>query len=306
MGQLMKPQDLDLKLLVVLQALLEERNATRAAKRLSLSQPSISYYLRQLREVFHDPLFLRTNTGLEPTAAALALSVPVAEALRIIDQKILATVAFDAASIERITIATSDIGEVVIMPTLSEWASKRLSNAVVRNVELSDETLLTRMETGEIDIALCSSVSAPNYDALYQQRLYTYDYVGLVARRSSGVDIERLVREGQLPAIILASPREKKKIHTALSEHGILLSSLFAGARLVSIPLLLDDHDAFAIAPRAFAQRLHSTMLVRMFELPITLPSFSIYQYWHRRFHHDARMKWIRESVAELLMNNDA
>ena len=72
---------MDLNLLKALDALLDERNVTLAARRLSLTQPAISAMLTRLRESFGDPLFVRTQRGIEPTARALALEAPVKQLL---------------------------------------------------------------------------------------------------------------------------------------------------------------------------------------------------------------------------------
>src|SRR3954463_11432365 len=70
-------KELDLKLLVVFDALLDERNVTRAAIQLGYTQPTISGMLTRLRDVFDDPLFVRAQRGLVPTPRALALAAPV-------------------------------------------------------------------------------------------------------------------------------------------------------------------------------------------------------------------------------------
>jgi len=71
--------DVDLNLLVVFEALLAERNVTRAARRLGLTQPAVSNALRRLRALLGDPVFVRTPAGMMPTPRALALG-PVIEA----------------------------------------------------------------------------------------------------------------------------------------------------------------------------------------------------------------------------------
>lgn len=83
----MKPMDLkavDLNLLKAFDALLTERAVTRAGQRIGLSQPAMSAALVRLREVFRDPLFIRTQTGMEPTLRATQLALPVQDALRLI------------------------------------------------------------------------------------------------------------------------------------------------------------------------------------------------------------------------------
>ncbi|MCZ6830223.1 MAG: LysR family transcriptional regulator, partial [Gammaproteobacteria bacterium] len=90
---------MDLNLLVVLQVLLEERNVTRAAERLSVSQPALSKTLQKLRESFDDELFTRTAHGLIPTPKAEALGAGLPTALLSLD-KLLEDEEFDPATYE--------------------------------------------------------------------------------------------------------------------------------------------------------------------------------------------------------------
>ena len=90
---------MDLNLLVVLQVLLEERNVTRAAERLSVSQPALSKTLQKLRESFDDELFTRTAHGLIPTPKAETLGASLPTALLTLG-KLLEDDAFDPASYE--------------------------------------------------------------------------------------------------------------------------------------------------------------------------------------------------------------
>jgi DNA-binding transcriptional LysR family regulator len=77
----MNLQTVDLNLLVVFEALIEERGVTRAANRVGLSQPAMSNALARLRRTFDDPLFVRTPEGMSPTPAAQSLIGPVRSAL---------------------------------------------------------------------------------------------------------------------------------------------------------------------------------------------------------------------------------
>ena len=78
----MNLRSIDLNLLVALDALLNERHVTRAANRIGLSQPAMSNALSRLRHIFGDELFVRTATGMQPTARAEALQEAIRPVLR--------------------------------------------------------------------------------------------------------------------------------------------------------------------------------------------------------------------------------
>jgi len=111
----------DLNLLVTLEALLAERSVTRAARRLGLSQPATSHALQRLRDLFGDPLLVRSARGLQPTDRALALSAPLAQALAAVRRTLDGPAAFEPATARRaFSVATADHG-----PTLTVRADSR-------------------------------------------------------------------------------------------------------------------------------------------------------------------------------------
>lgn len=113
----MELRDLDLNLLLVLDALFEEGTLTRTAQRLRLSQPTISASLAKLRGILGDELFVRANGRMQPTARALALRDAVASVLKTVRLEILCQGGFDPSS-ERgaFTVSLSDIGELEFLP----------------------------------------------------------------------------------------------------------------------------------------------------------------------------------------------
>ncbi len=105
----MSLERLDLNLLVYLDVLLRERNVTRAASLLGITQPAMSNGLRRLRETFSDPLLVRTSEGMMPTERALALQPVIRSVLATVEQAVEPNVQFNAASSDRVfRIMTSD------------------------------------------------------------------------------------------------------------------------------------------------------------------------------------------------------
>ncbi|MDB5091890.1 MAG: LysR family transcriptional regulator [Mucilaginibacter sp.] len=112
----MNLRNVDLNLLVVLDALLSERNVSRAAQRIGLSQSAMSAALARLREVFHDPLLVRVGRGLALTRNAEDLIVPIRDALSRIEQALLQRPGFDPAVDARtFSISASDYASLVLL-----------------------------------------------------------------------------------------------------------------------------------------------------------------------------------------------
>ena len=109
----------DLNLLVYLDALLRERNVTQAANQLNLSQPAMSNGLRRLRELFDDPLLVRTSDGMTPTERALELEPVVREVLTTIDRAVQPRTDFEPEAADRVfRIMASDYAESTLLPSV--------------------------------------------------------------------------------------------------------------------------------------------------------------------------------------------
>jgi len=106
---------IDLNLLAALDALLDERNVTRAAARLGATQPTVSGMLTRLRDLFGDPLFVRAQRGLHPTPRALALASPLKQLLAD-SRRLIAREAFDPATAEAtFTVASNDYMQLTLL-----------------------------------------------------------------------------------------------------------------------------------------------------------------------------------------------
>ena len=140
----------DLNLLVVLQVLLEERNVTRAAERLNVSQPALSKTLQKLREAFGDELFTRTAHGLIPTPKADSLGVSLPSALIMLD-KLLEYEEFEPATFEgAFRIALSPLFAEVLLPGLMEEVISTAPGVDVQTSDVMPE-FQDQLKRGDVD-----------------------------------------------------------------------------------------------------------------------------------------------------------
>ena len=144
----------DLNLLVAFDALYKERSVTRAASRLSLTQPTVSGMLRRLRETFDDDLFVRTSHGIVPTPRAEAIAPRVAELLDDIGL-LLAPDAFDpTSSAFTVRVCGSDYLLHTILDTFAETVLRTAPSARVSILPRPAEGVARQLESGEIDLVL--------------------------------------------------------------------------------------------------------------------------------------------------------
>jgi DNA-binding transcriptional LysR family regulator len=150
----MNLEHVDLNLLVYIDVLLRERNVTRAADALGITQPAMSNSLKRLRETFNDPLLVRTSEGMQPTERALILQPIIHQILANIEQAIEPATDFEAHSSERVfRILTSDYGEATVIPPLLDRIRKTAPGVVLDILTPSDMSF-PEVEQGHVDLVI--------------------------------------------------------------------------------------------------------------------------------------------------------
>jgi DNA-binding transcriptional LysR family regulator len=152
---------IDLNLLEYLDVLLRERNVTKAASHLGLSQPAMSNGLGRLRILFDDPLLVRTSDGMTPTERALELQPVIREVLAKVDKAVQPQAAFDAATAERFfRIMATDYAESTIFPPILHRLRESAPGITLDIMTPSDVSFLD-VEQGKVDMVINRFDSIP-------------------------------------------------------------------------------------------------------------------------------------------------
>jgi DNA-binding transcriptional LysR family regulator len=299
--------ELDLNLIPFLVALDETRNVSRAGALLGVSQPRVSAALGKLREYFGDQLFVRTSRGMEPTPCALALVPAARDALARIERGLVAPHDFDAAtSTHTFSIALSDVGEIVFLPRLLQAFSHRAPRANLRSVSLPHSEVERELESGGVDLAVgyFPDLGGTNF---FQQRLFTHRFICLM-RRDHPLAAKPLTLEQYLGcghAVVRAEGRSQEVLEKHLAKRRFSRRAVLETPHFMSLPYILSRTDLIATVPHAIGYAYaneHASIV--MVDPPLPLPHFDLRQHWHRKFHNDARTRWLRGLIAELF-NDD-
>ena len=291
-------KELDLNLLVVMDAMLRDQNVSKAAERVGLTQSAMSHALNRLRLYFDDPLFVKSGQVMEPTPKAIGLQEAVVDVMGTVRQRILSESYFEPSNAKReFVICVSDMGELVFAPTILKLIRKLAPHCRLRSMRVPAEQIEGLLAKGEADLAIGTYRSAP--EGLYKQRLFMHGFATLVhakskiKRKISLTDFERL------PHIaVTLSGRSAIPFDSILEEKGIKRNVVMKTPHFLSVPFLIEQQsDLIATIPVELANVFSRHGLVRSVEPPLELPSYAISQHWHPLFHHDPALIWLRDLI---------
>jgi DNA-binding transcriptional LysR family regulator len=289
---------LDLNLLRVFDAVARERHVTRAAARLNLSQPAVSNALARLRQALGDELFLRRPGGVEPTALALTLAQPVAEALDRIAETLAVQAPFDPATTTRVfTPAFSEYAEAVLAPPLLAHMAQAAPGALlaIRHADRTDWEAL--LESGQATLAVAVLPEPP---ALYTRLRLLPEAFCTVMRpghplASGEFTLERFAGVPHL----LHSPNGSRDgaLDGVMAEAGHPRRLGAVVAHLAAVPEILHRTDmVITLSARLAAQMARAHGLVCR-DPPVAVRHTRLSLVFHRRFEAEPGHAWLRRLV---------
>ncbi|MGO4448287.1 LysR family transcriptional regulator [Phyllobacterium sp. TAF24] len=291
---------LDLNLLVTLDTLLAERNVTRAAKRLNLSQPALSARLARLRDILGDQLLLPVQRGMVPTQRALELQTPLHEALESVRRVVAEGASFEpSTAVATISIVASDYVQYSILMLLADALRTEAPGVRIawRSIEASQ--LIPPMERGEVDLALITPDFAP--EQLRMRKLYRERYVAIVrtdhpiVRGSIDLDIFCALDH------VIVSPQGggfTGPTDEALEAVGRNRRVVLSTPGFLMVPELIERSDMIALVPYRIAR--DRSQRLQILEPPLIVPGFNIAMVWHDRTTTHPVQRWLREKIAAI------
>jgi DNA-binding transcriptional LysR family regulator len=292
---------LDLNLLVALDALLTERSVTRAAERLSLSQPAVSGTLARLRSLFEDELLVRDGRAMRPTPFAESLEAPLREALARVEETVFARPAFVPAESERtFTVLATDYMALVLLRPLLVALAVETPNLRVQVEAAGLSALTTRLLRGEVDVVLLPE-NLTEVTGMPSQRLFEDRFVGAVWREHP--DVSDRLELDQLAALpYLNYGRDKIRSNADAHLHGLgiaptpdaTIESFILGAFMLRGTRMVTFLQARLVRELADAAEIMAV------EPPVALPQLVEAMCWHPRSGGDPGHVWLRERIARL------
>jgi DNA-binding transcriptional LysR family regulator len=295
--------NLDLNLMVIFDAIMQENSITSAAKRLSMTQPSVSNAVARMRHVWKDPLFVKQGRGICPTPYAITLWKNIGVPLEVIR---LASVnaEFDPAVLNRtFRIATTDwMADLFWLPLRERVESEAPGvniHAVPYNV--NGETLLLN---ANVDMVL--DYFEGNSSQVHTQHLFDNHFV-CAMRYDHPLASEELTLDNFANAehlLLSLSGEASGGVDTLLRQKGMERRIAMTVNHCNNIPKLLINTDMITTIPLAIILDSVNTGQLIIKKTPFLMPPGPISMSWHVRHQRDQASLWLRNKVLDVL-NND-
>lgn len=293
----------DLRLFLVLDALLDHRSVTRAASALGLTQSAVSHSLRALRVRFGDPLMVRIGNTLSPTPRALALRPGLSLGLAELERVLGHETAFDpAVSTRRFTLATPDHPQFTVLPELV-GRLRQEAPGLDFGVRAIGPGLAEDLASGRLDLVLAGAEVERQLaldKELMRVRVISEPFRCVLRRGhpalETDLDLDRYV---SLPHLLVSTTGEGTGIvDTALATLGRRRRVAMTVPSFPAAIWIVAASDLIATLPKAITDRA-ARHEVEVREVPIALPSSDAYLWWHPRFQHDPGHVWWRQTLTD-------
>jgi len=293
----MRLNKIDLNLFVIFDAIYRERNVTRAASQLSLTQPAVSNALSRLRQSFDDPLFVRTPNGMAPTPAADGAIGDIRKALELMRKTVDVQPRFDPSKSQTVFhLGMNDLAEALLLPSLHDSIRLDSQNVSITSYYVAREKAAEELKAGKIDLLLDAPVN--NARGLNVQPLKELPYA--VAMRSGHPLAKKNISlDDYLAAEHLhVSSRRKGRGHVdiALNRVGKRRQIAVRIQNYLVAAKIAQETDLLWTTPKVLAKAYH----LHSMSLPFDVDPLVWNLYWARSTEEDPANRWLRCKLASI------
>lgn len=296
----MRYRRLDLNLLVALDVLLTERNVTRAAAKLNVTQPAMSGSLARLRDYFGDPLFVQVGRTMELTPLAVALGANIHDIMRRIDAALVTEPNFDPASSKRhfVVVASDYVVKMLLNDVVR--AVHRLAPGITFEIRQASPKSAAALEAGEVDMVInpeIDIVADHPHEVLFEDDYVAACWSGTEAV-GAALDMDAFLSLGHVVfrAELQGSPWIERWF---LQHYGDARRIELATHSFMQVAEGLVGTDRIATLPSRLAREAATALPLRLLALPMTPPRLVESLQWGAHRELDPAHRWVRERIRE-------
>jgi DNA-binding transcriptional LysR family regulator len=297
----LKLSQVDLNLLVALDALLRERNVTRAGRQIGLSQPAMSAALARLRHMFNDTLFERIGSEHRLTPLAEALAAPLQIALAAVERTLDRNAVFDPkTATRRFRLAMSDHLLIVLCPPLVERLQEAAPEIALNTQQVSPE-IARHLASRRIDLSIqpANLVRGMASQALIEDRWMCAVWRGNNAVKEQ-ITVEQL---GSMPHASFMAGRNPISDQLLTPLLGKMPLVHVTTQSFISVPFLLRGTPLIAIIQRSLGSCVQETAQIRMLEIPLPLAPLVFEMSWNPLLTADPAHIWLRSMLSQVVLD---
>ncbi len=292
-------KNLDLNLLRVFDTLIDEKNVSRAAEKLSVSQPAVSGMLTRLRHSLNDQLFIRSQHGIVPTIRAQALAGPIRKLLRELDAVLEPTFFIPHEAELTLSIAATDYSLNAIVEPFLQALRQQAPKIKVAVRWINEHELFEQMERGIIDLALTTPEAAPA--ELRSRTLFNETYVCVLRNEHPLLEDKSLTLDQfcnvEHAIVSYVGGAFEGTTDTVLRSLGRQRRVVLSVPSFLSLASILKNSDLCAVVPKRIMKNMHDLTTVK---LPFEVPGFTKIVAWHERSHDSEAHRWVRELLSAI------
>lgn len=290
----------DMNLFVVFHTLMAERSVTRTGERLGRTQSAISNSLKRMRELFQDPLYVRTPNGLAPTPRAIEIHKSVSEIVRISQECLSQEADFSPETAKaRFVIGAPDrLSLPVMLPFLEDLG--KTAPGISIDLRTTDRGRAIQMiEEQEIDVALGWFDHLP--PTVSRQHANTEAFTCLcrkdhpILHQPEPANLEMIL---SFPHLVVSSSGDRQAAFDAiLKREGLKRRSVMSLTNFTMAPNLLQRSDMIGVFTKRTADYFASHFGLATYPVPMEIKPISHDLIWHRRFDTDPKHIWLRQKI---------
>ncbi|MYM62454.1 LysR family transcriptional regulator [Pseudomaricurvus sp. HS19] len=302
---------IDLNLLVYLDVLLRERNVTRAANQLGISQPAMSNGLKRLRDLFDDPLLVRTSEGMTPTERARELEPEIRHLLLELEKTVQPRSSFVPEESRRVfRFMASDYAECTLIPSLLARL-RNLAPHVTLDIMTPSDVSYQDVEQGKVDMVINRFDSMPQ--SFHQKSLWLDQFSCLLSKKNpilARFDLEAYlesqhvwVSKTGMGVGVGVNPEDVQRlgwVDVALGELGKKRRITVFTRHYLAAALLAEQKDLIATLPSKLARQQINNNRLSIMPPPFDIPPFELKMAWSPLLHNDPEHRWMRRLITEV------
>jgi DNA-binding transcriptional LysR family regulator len=292
----------DLNLFVVLEAIYREGNITRAGHQLNLTQPAISHALKRLRDLLHDPLFVRQGPHMVPTPFTRNMIEQVRQALQILEVNLSASRNFVPEHTRRnFHLSLWEYAEALILPTLLQRLTHAAPGMSISTSRVKRRDLETELASGSVDLAF--DIPMTMSDRIRHKWLLNEPFV-VIARHGHPAINEKLDLDtylGQRHVQVSSRRHGPSLVDVELSRRGLRRQVFLRSQHNQAACMVVSKTDMLLTLPERHAQLLNTGLMNQVHPFPLQAPRLEAHLYWHESVENDPANRWLREEIEKVL-----